>query len=197
MHALDQFLLAADHRYFFKRKYRLCLVHNYELHGYQPRHPSLRKPNNPLFVDERDLPCVPGACAAVSIELDELSAEDASTCLLRVNRRDRPERYGEVRCHWKNALLVSVALQQDKTDMRTLQCIAAFHGGVVPADGGGRSSIMDSRIPDAFTQRHMAPAGDDGRPDDSSPCPVFVTGRVRRKVRSSRRFPIATAQTRP
>ncbi|KAK7532037.1 uncharacterized protein J3D65DRAFT_635478 [Phyllosticta citribraziliensis] len=180
-HAVDQFLLAADHRYFFKRKYRLCLVHNYDLHGYQPRHPSLRKPNNPLFVNEKDLPCVPAACATVSIELDELSAEDVSTCLLRVNGWGKPEKYGEVRCRWKNALLVSVVLQDGKTDMMTLQCIAAFNGGVVPAEGGGRSWIMNSRIPDAFTQRRMPPASK-GRPDDSSPCPVFVTGRVRRKV---------------
>ncbi|KAK7606485.1 hypothetical protein BKA81DRAFT_410151 [Phyllosticta paracitricarpa] len=176
-----KFFLAADHRYFFKRKYRLCLVRNFEIHGYQPRHPSLREPNHPLFVYDTDLPCTPASCATVSIELDEHSVKDASTCLLRVNGWGEAEKYGEVRCYWQNALLLALAVQDKRTDVRILQCLAAFNGGVVPTQGGRRKWIMESRVPEELTQRQMPPAPEN-EPGGYVPCAVFVTGKVRRKV---------------
>ncbi|KAF2090559.1 hypothetical protein K490DRAFT_61879 [Saccharata proteae CBS 121410] len=97
---LDRFFAIADHGSASCRGIRLCLVLTSQHRRYNPttaadRCPGLRK-RGIRFVYEDARPAVPGVLDNVSIELDDHTAADGRTCLLRKNSGTHERYFGEV-----------------------------------------------------------------------------------------------------
>ncbi|KAK8222801.1 hypothetical protein HDK64DRAFT_284818 [Phyllosticta capitalensis] len=175
---LDRFFLVADNRWLYGRKVRLAFVRNDDTQNYNPQHVDLRK-NKPLIVPQSDLP--PGASEDISIQLDEHSASDRSSCLLKINGRENVHKFGEVRCYWETALQLCFLLRHGKTNLWILQCLAALNGGLVPSPAGGRHLVTESNLSPELTRRPMPPVQRE-YPDELLPCAVFLQHKVRYKV---------------
>ncbi|KAF2433447.1 hypothetical protein EJ08DRAFT_79584 [Tothia fuscella] len=101
-----------------------------------------------IVVNEKPRP--PGCTDLVSIELDEESAMNGQTCLIRYNGRSDHGVYGQVRSDFTSAFEEAASLLVGESKLGAMQCFAAEDGGFLQYDGphtfGCRKTVFNASL---------------------------------------------------
>ncbi|KAK7532038.1 uncharacterized protein J3D65DRAFT_635482 [Phyllosticta citribraziliensis] len=178
---IDDFFLAADSPLPIDRRHSaLLFFRSKELRRYECRRKDIvarggiwyierdGKAEEPIAVGE-----FPANMWPVSVELDDQTGLDWSSCLIHVNGTLHGGPFGEVRCAWGSVLQVSQGILHRTTDIASIQSHAAIHGGVFPVDWWYPEQ---DELPDELLRPTMPLTW--SRHPDGTPWPVFVTGDI-------------------
>ncbi|KAK8159022.1 hypothetical protein IWX90DRAFT_482398 [Phyllosticta citrichinensis] len=178
---IDDFFLAADSPLPLDRRHSaLLFFRGQDVLRCECKHPRIIAKGGTWYIErtgKAEEPIAGGEFPAnmwpVSVELDDQTELDWSSCLIRVNGKLHGGPFGEVRCAWGSVLQVSQGILHRTTDIASIQSHAAIHSGVFPVDWWYPEQ---DELPDELLRPSMPLTW--SRHPDGTPWPVFVTGDI-------------------